>query len=113
MRCFLIALALAGVAAMPPANLRATIDAWVQRNQKALVASLVELLAIPNVAADRQNIRRNATWLRDYLAKRGVAAEILETTESTVRNHILHARRALREGLRTRFPEYWQKSTRR
>jgi len=80
MRCFLIALAFAGVAAVPPANLRATVDAWVQRNQKPLVASLVELLAIPNVAADRENIRRNATWLRDYLAKRGVAAEILETT---------------------------------
>lgn len=38
-------------------------------------------------------------------------AEILETTESTVRNHILHARRTLREGLRTRFPEYWKKNT--
>lgn len=38
-------------------------------------------------------------------------AEILETSESTVRNHILHARRTLREGLRTRFPEYFPKST--
>ena len=34
-------------------------------------------------------------------------AEILETTESTVRNHILQARRILKAGLRTRFPEYW------
>jgi len=37
-------------------------------------------------------------------------AEILETTESTVRNHILHARRTLREGIRTRFPEYAPKT---
>jgi acetylornithine deacetylase/succinyl-diaminopimelate desuccinylase-like protein len=70
----------ATVAAAPPANLRATIDGWVERNQKALVTSLAELLSIPNVAADRENIRRNAVWLRDYLAKRGLAAEILETT---------------------------------
>lgn len=36
----------------------------------------------------------------------GEVAAILGTTESTVRNHILQARRILREGLRERFPEY-------
>ncbi|MGH9346398.1 MAG: M20/M25/M40 family metallo-hydrolase [Vicinamibacterales bacterium] len=71
--------ALAQLAAAPPANLRATIDAWVEKNQKTLVASLAELLSIPNVAADRDNIRRNAVWLRDQLATRGFSAEILET----------------------------------
>jgi acetylornithine deacetylase/succinyl-diaminopimelate desuccinylase-like protein len=80
MRYLTIALALASIAAAPPANLRTTIDAWVTKNQKALVQSLVELLSMPNVAADRENIRRNATWLRDYLARRGFAAEVLETT---------------------------------
>ena len=67
------------VAAAPPANLRAAVDGWVQRHQQPLVSSLVELLAIPNVAADRENIRRNAAWLRGALAARGFAAEILET----------------------------------
>ena len=76
----LLILLSAVLAAAPPANLRPTIDAWVQKNQKALVSSLVELLAIPNVAADRENIRRNAVWLRDQLVKRGFTAEILETT---------------------------------
>lgn len=33
-------------------------------------------------------------------------AVLLGTTASTVRNHILQARRILREGLRERFPEY-------
>lgn len=37
-------------------------------------------------------------------------AAILGTTTSTVRNHILQARRILREGLRERFPEYHPKS---
>ncbi len=73
-------LLLSAAVAAQPANLRGTIEAWVQKNQKALVSSLSELLAIPNVAADRENIRRNAAWLRGALAKRGFTAELLETT---------------------------------
>jgi acetylornithine deacetylase/succinyl-diaminopimelate desuccinylase-like protein len=38
------------------------------------------MLAIPNVAADRPNIRRNAEHLRALLGRRGFAAELLETT---------------------------------
>ena len=68
----------ASVAASAPAGLRQSIDRWVQANQRPLVASLAELLAIPNVAADRANIRRNAVWLRDYLARRSFSAELLE-----------------------------------
>jgi acetylornithine deacetylase/succinyl-diaminopimelate desuccinylase-like protein len=68
------------LAAAPAVNLRTAVDGWVQTNQRALVSSLAELLAIPNVAADRENIRRNATWLRDRLAKSGFAAEIFETS---------------------------------
>ena len=33
-------------------------------------------------------------------------AAILRTSESTVRNHVLQARRTLQEGLRRRYPEY-------
>jgi acetylornithine deacetylase/succinyl-diaminopimelate desuccinylase-like protein len=66
--------------AAPPANLRTAVDGWVRTNQRALVATLAELLTIPNVAADRDSIRRNAVWLRDHLAKRELAAEILETS---------------------------------
>ncbi len=33
-------------------------------------------------------------------------AEIMETRESTVRNHVLQARRVLQEELRRRYPEY-------
>jgi acetylornithine deacetylase/succinyl-diaminopimelate desuccinylase-like protein len=62
-----------------PRDLRARVEQWVEANQRGLVTMLAELLAIPNVAADRENIRRNAVWLRDQLAKRGFAAEVLET----------------------------------
>jgi len=65
--------------AAPPANLRTAVEGWVQEHQHEVVSSLAELLAIPNVAADRDNIRRNATWLRTQLARRGFTAELLET----------------------------------
>jgi acetylornithine deacetylase/succinyl-diaminopimelate desuccinylase-like protein len=76
--CVLAALA-ASISAAPPAGLRQKIDAWVSANQRAVVGELVDLLAIPNVAADRGNIRKNAVRLRDMLAKRGLTAELLET----------------------------------
>jgi acetylornithine deacetylase/succinyl-diaminopimelate desuccinylase-like protein len=67
------------LAGAPPAGLKQKVDAWVTANQRVIVAELVDLLAIPNVAADRENIRKNAARLRDMLAKRGLTAEILET----------------------------------
>ncbi len=67
------------VAAQPSSAVRSQVDAWVRANQKAIVAELVQLLAIPNVAADNENIRKNATLLREMLERRGFAAEVLET----------------------------------
>lgn len=58
---------------------RASVRQWVAANQQAVVAELVELLSIPNVAADVPNIRRNAEHLRGMLERRGFAAELLET----------------------------------
>ena len=66
-------------AAGAQADLRSSVQRWVTGHQQQIVAELVELLSIPNVAADRQNIRRNAEHLRGLLARHGMAAEILET----------------------------------
>jgi acetylornithine deacetylase/succinyl-diaminopimelate desuccinylase-like protein len=52
---------------------------WVAEHQRPIVTELVELLAIPNVAADRANIRRNAEHLRAMLQRRGFSAALLET----------------------------------
>jgi acetylornithine deacetylase/succinyl-diaminopimelate desuccinylase-like protein len=60
-------------------ELRAAVERHVAANQKAIVAELVELLSIPNVAADRENIRRNTAWLARMLDRRGFKAEVLET----------------------------------
>ncbi len=71
---------LVSASSSPPAGLKQKVDAWVSANQRAIVTELVELLAIPNVAADRENIRKNAARLRNMLARRGFTAETLETT---------------------------------
>ena len=60
-------------------DLRQSVHSWVASHQQPIIAELVALLAIPNVAADRDNIRRNADHLRHMLARRGFQAEILET----------------------------------
>ena len=73
--CIVLACATALTASAQPRSApRQQIDAWVRANQKAIVAELVQLLKIPNVAADRENIRKNATLLGEMLARRGFTA---------------------------------------
>ena len=55
------------------------VRSWVSANQPRIVDELVQLLSIPNVAADRANIRRNAEHLRTMLQNRGFTSELLET----------------------------------
>jgi acetylornithine deacetylase/succinyl-diaminopimelate desuccinylase-like protein len=57
---------------------RISVD--VDQHQQQIVAELIELLAIPNVAADKANIRRNAEHLQRLFTRHRFAAEILETT---------------------------------
>jgi acetylornithine deacetylase/succinyl-diaminopimelate desuccinylase-like protein len=66
-------------AAAQPADLRGKVDAWVTAHQGALVTELVDLLRIPNIAADRANIQKNAVVLQKMLQQRGMEARILET----------------------------------
>ena len=57
----------------------AAVRSYVASHEPAIVAELRELLAIPNVAADSVNIRRNAAALVKMLERRGVKARLLET----------------------------------
>lgn len=56
----------------------------VAAQEKAIIAELRELLALPNVATSDADIRRNAELLAAILGKRGVAARILETPGAPV-----------------------------
>ena len=61
------------------AQQRKDVDAFIAAHRPEIVRELVELLSIPNVAADRANIRQNAELLRTMFLKRGFNVEILAT----------------------------------
>src|SRR5258708_29755756 len=62
------------------ADLKTSVSTWVAAHQRQIVAELLETLGIPNGAAEKPNIRRNAEPLRVLLGRHGFASEILETT---------------------------------
>ena len=76
--CLTISITAAGAQDASP-EWAGRVRTWVTANQQPIVVELLDLLAIPNVAADRANIRRNAAHLTALLQKRGFNAEILET----------------------------------
>ncbi len=52
--------------------------AWRQAHERAIVSEFFDLLAIPNLASDAPNVRRNAAAIVKILEKRGVQAKLLE-----------------------------------
>ncbi len=86
----ILTLASGSAAASPPerpavqdTSLKARVDTWRARREGVILRELVELLAIPNVARDSANIRRNAALLITMLERRGVRARILEAPGSS------------------------------
>lgn len=71
---------LAGVVqAQDPARVRAGVRAFTQAHDVEVVRELSEFLAIPNLASDSVNIRRNARHIMQMLERRGARAQLLET----------------------------------
>ncbi|HUP25395.1 MAG TPA: M20/M25/M40 family metallo-hydrolase [Thermoanaerobaculia bacterium] len=69
-------------AAAQPSSLYDDLDGWRRQNEVAVLQELVELLAIPNLASDETNIRRNAQHLVGMLERRGARARLLEVEGS-------------------------------
>ena len=55
------------------------LPAFADDRRDRVLAELTEFLAIPNVASDEANIRRNAQFLIAMMEKRGIAAKLLES----------------------------------
>jgi acetylornithine deacetylase/succinyl-diaminopimelate desuccinylase-like protein len=55
---------------------------WRQAHEQEIIDGFVELLAIPNVASDTVNIRKNAEHIAGLLEPRGFAAQLLEVEGS-------------------------------
>lgn len=49
-------------------------------NEQRIVKEFVDLLSFPNVASDRENIRRNAAFILDMMKQRGLSPRLLEAT---------------------------------
>ncbi len=60
-----------------PADVAAQVREYRTASQHHIVAELVELLPIPNVAADTPNIQRNAAKLVAMLNRRGIATQLV------------------------------------
>ncbi|HMJ24652.1 MAG TPA: M20/M25/M40 family metallo-hydrolase [Pyrinomonadaceae bacterium] len=50
-----------------------------QTHERQILDEFTRLLAIPNVASDRQNIRRNAEFVLEMMQRRGLNPRLLET----------------------------------
>lgn len=54
------------------------VSQWRQSHEQQIVDQFAELLAIPNVAADKTNIRKNANHIAQLLKDAGMKVELLE-----------------------------------
>ncbi len=59
--------------------LRTRVRAYRTAHDTSIVRELRDFVAIPNVASDTANIRRNAERLRTMMESRGIAAKILDS----------------------------------
>lgn len=63
-------------------SVKAGIRAWRASHEAEVIAELMRLLEIPNLASDRAGIARNADTLIAMLARRGIAGRRLESEGS-------------------------------
>lgn len=62
-----------------PAYAQPPVRAYVDSHQPEILREFTELLAIPNVASDRSNLRRNADAIQKMMGLRGIPSRLLET----------------------------------
>ena len=60
-----------------PAAIAGQADAWRHQHEQQILGEFANLLAIPNLASDTSNIRRNAEAIRAMLEKRGLTTQLL------------------------------------
>src|SRR5262245_54738739 len=58
------------------------VRTWRQANEHAILREFIDLLAMPNVAANPSDMRRNAAHIQGMFEKRGVKTWLLEAPGS-------------------------------
>ena len=69
------------VSAEETKSVRATRK-WVQQNGHVILQDFTRLLSMPNVAANRKDIRKNAEYISNLFQKRGFDMQLLELEEA-------------------------------
>jgi acetylornithine deacetylase/succinyl-diaminopimelate desuccinylase-like protein len=69
----------AGAQSAGPSDVRARLESYIDSNQRSIVNELVELVSIPNLVGDADNIEKNSAAVRSLLARHGFRAEVLRT----------------------------------
>jgi acetylornithine deacetylase/succinyl-diaminopimelate desuccinylase-like protein len=75
---FLLSAAFAALVHAQPNPAAAAAHRWRTAHEQSILAEFMDLLAIPNLASDGPNIRRNAAAVSAILEKRGVKTRLLE-----------------------------------
>jgi acetylornithine deacetylase/succinyl-diaminopimelate desuccinylase-like protein len=55
------------------------VAAYVDTHRREIAVELIDFLALPNVAADAENIRVNARRVKEMMERRGIRTQLLET----------------------------------
>src|SRR3954468_22967252 len=71
----------AGAQAPDPARLRDAVGRYRRAHEAEILQEFRDLLAIPNLASDSANIRRNADAIVALLVRRGVTAQLLASPQ--------------------------------
>ncbi len=61
-----------------PAGIATAVRAYRIAHEQAIIKELIDLLAIPNIASDEPNIRRNADLLMSMFERRGMRTQFFE-----------------------------------
>lgn len=57
------------------ADIKQAGDSWIEKNGLKIISDFSELLSIPNVSSNQENMVRNADWIEAYIAKRGFKSQ--------------------------------------
>jgi acetylornithine deacetylase/succinyl-diaminopimelate desuccinylase-like protein len=60
------------------------IRTYRKAHEYEIIREFTDLLSIPNVSSDQENIRKNAAFIQDMMTKRGIDTRIMETAGNPV-----------------------------
>jgi len=78
----LLGVALAAIAQTPSNPAAAAARQWREAHERAILTEFMDLLALPNLAREPEQVRRNAAAVSALFEKRGVKTQLLEVPGS-------------------------------